>query len=148
MSHIPGSANLIPRPLSLCISLAALLLPLSAAHAVVVYNETSGDLSGSQSAPTAISVGVGTNSVVGTVGGGDTQDWLTFNVPSGTFFTSLVLASYTSTDNQGFTGFNSGSTFAGSVNSTGSYLGYAHFGTAATNGSDLPSNVVGINILP
>jgi len=59
-----------------------------------------------------------------------------------------VLQSYTSTDAQGFTGVQSGTNFVGSVNSAASYLGYAHFGTGAQNGSLPATNLVGVDILP
>ena len=53
------------------------------------------------------------------------------SVPPGANLNSLVLATYSSTDAQGFTGFQSGSSFVGSVNTAANYKGYAHFGTGA-----------------
>ena len=38
--------------------------------------------------------------------------------------------------------------FVGSTNSAGSYLGYAHFGTGATNGNLPPTDLTGVDILP
>jgi len=58
------------------------------------------------------------------------------------------IKAYSSTDAQGFTGVQSGTNFVGSVNSAASYLGYAHFGTGAQNGSLPATNLVGVDILP
>jgi len=141
----------IPRILgftSLSSSLLAAFLAASSG-ASVVYNESvSGDLSNNQAAPTAIALSSGINSVVGTVGGTDKQDWIALSVPAGFQLSSDVLESYQSTDAQGFTGVQAGSSFVGSVNSPGSYLGYSHFGTGATNGALPPTNLIGVDLLP
>jgi uncharacterized repeat protein (TIGR01451 family) len=115
----------------------------------VLYDESvSGDLSNSQSAPTALAPALGTNSVLGSVGTtSGTQDWLSLHIPAGQQLDSLVLFSYTSTDAQGFTGVQRGTSFVGSTSSPGSYLGYAHFGTGATNNGPA-TNLVGTDILP
>lgn len=115
----------------------------------ILYDESmSGDLSNDPLAPTPVTTAVGTNSVLGTVGGGGNQDWITFRIPAGTRLDSLVLARYTSTDGQGFLGVQDGPTFEGSTTVPGSYLGYAHFGTSATNGNLPPANLVGADLLP
>src|SRR5207253_9590194 len=53
-------------------------------------------------------------------------------------------------DDQGFTGFQFGSSFSGDEFVATSYAGYAHFGTEATNPNDnpTPSSTVGVNLLP
>jgi hypothetical protein len=61
--------------------------------------------------------------------------------------TSYVNASYASNDVQGFTGFNVGARFAGSAFAAGSYAGYAHFGTGATNNGPAASTV-GVDLFP
>ena len=64
--------------------------------------------------------------------------------------TSYVNSKYNSTDDQGFTGFQFGSSFPGGVDSefeAGNYAGYAHFGADADNGSGSGSTV-GVNLLP
>lgn len=115
---------------------------------IVLWNEgVSGDLSNTQGSPNMFTLSSGVNEVIGTVGTGDTQDWLTLTVPVGFQLSSVVLASYSSTDVQGFTGFAAGPTFAGSASSAGSYLGYSHFGTAAGNGSLPVANLVGADLL-
>ena len=116
----------------------------------ILWNEAvNGDLSNSQATPTPLTAGLGTNSVLGTVGGGTgSVDWLTLHVPSGMLLDSLVLTAYTSVDPQGFIGVQRGTSFVGNPGIAGSYLGYAHFGTSATNGTLPPTNLVGANLLP
>jgi len=115
----------------------------------VLYDElVSGDLSNSQDTPTPLTADLGTNSVLGTVGGATgTQDWLSLHVPAGMRLDSLVLTAYASTDAQGFIGVQQGTHFVGSPFTAGSYLGYAHFGTGATNNGPA-TNLVGSDILP
>src|SRR4051794_32629942 len=60
----------------------------------VLYDESaSGDLSNNKFAPTARTLALGTNSVLGSVSGfgGDGQDWITLHLPSGMVLSSLVL---------------------------------------------------------
>jgi hypothetical protein len=133
-----------------------LLLVLSAVaasgpscRAAVIWSESvNGDLSNNQASPTPLSLSLGTNSVIGTVGGTDRQDWITIHVPSGLGLNSVILRTYTSTDQQAFIGFQNGTAFVGSPFSPSSYSGYAHFGTAATNGQQTPTNLVGVDLLP
>src|SRR5262245_17264271 len=116
----------------------------------VLYDESvSGDLSNNPGSPTPLTATLGVNSVLGTVGGTTgTQDWLTLHVPAGMLLNSLILAAYTSTDPQGFIGLQAGTSFVGSTGNPASYLGYAHFGTSATNGTLPPANLVGSDLLP
>jgi hypothetical protein len=135
-------------------SAAACALLAAAPAKATIYNEAvSGDLSNNQAAPTALTLTPGLNSVIGTVDGfdnGDGQDWVSFTIPAGFVMASYVNAKYVSTDPQGFTGFQFGSSFAGDPFSAGSYAGYAHFGTAANNPdmNPTPSSTVGVNLLP
>ena len=125
-------------------------------RAGTIYKEAiSGDLSDNPAAPTALTLTPGLNSVIGTVagfpqfGGTDPQDWVTFTIPVGFVMSSYVNAQFHSTDDQGFTGFQFGSSFSGDPFAAGSYAGYAHFGTAATNPDGTPpSSTVGVNLLP
>jgi hypothetical protein len=123
----------------------------------VIYNEaSSGDLSDDKSAPTALTLTPGLNAVIGTsagfpeFGGTDPQDWVSFTVPTGFVMISYVNARYTSKDDQGFTGFQVGSSFSGDEFTAGNYAGYAHFGTEAQNpdGNPVTSSTVGVNLLP
>jgi hypothetical protein len=133
-----------------CLALGALALSASMARATVLWNEAgNGDLSNSQSAPTSLILLPGANSLVGSVGTGDQQDWIALTVPAGFQLTSDVQAAYSSTDAQGFTGFQAGPSFVGNPETTPSaYQGYAHFGTGATNGASGPANLLGTDLLP
>jgi hypothetical protein len=146
------------RSLGIFCSLSAgiILATNSISRATVIWNQaTNGALSENPAAPNAFTLSAGTNSIIATVGGGSgetgiNQNWVNINIPAGLDLSNLVLASYTSTDAQGFIGVASGTSFAGgesAVNTTSSYLGYAHYGTGATNPST-PTNLVGDDILP
>jgi hypothetical protein len=130
--------------------LVSFALAAAPALAATLYNESvSGDLSNNQAAPTPLTLAVGTNSIIGTVNGsGDSQDWVALTVPAGDKLTSIILASYQSTDLQGFTGFQTGASFVGSAFTAGSYTGYSHFGTGAQNDGLPPTNLVGQDLLP
>jgi hypothetical protein len=105
-------------------------------------------LSNNQSVPNAFTLSPGTNAVIGSLGGTDHQDWIALTVPSGLQLGAVVLKAYVSTDQQGFTGVQAGTNFVGNPGTASPYLGYAHFGTGATNGALPPTNLVGSNILP
>ena len=130
------------------------LLAAAPAKAIIFDEVVSGDLSNNKAAPTALTLTPGLNSVIGTVNGfppgTDPQDWVSFTIPTGFVMTSYVNARYVSADDQGFTGFQSGSSFSGDEFAAGSYAGYAHFGTEANNpdGNPVSSSTVGVNLLP
>jgi hypothetical protein len=126
------------------------LLATALAKATIYDEAVSGDLSNDKAAPTALTLTAGSNSVIGIVSGfdnGDGQDWVSFTIPTGFVMTSYVNSKYVSTDDQGFTGFQSGSSFLGDPFAAGSYAGYAHFGTDVDNPLP-PSSTVGVNLLP
>jgi len=130
------------------------LLAAAPAKAIIFDEAVSGDLSNDKAAPTALTLTPGLNSVIGTVAGfppagSDPQDWVSFTIPTGFVMTSYVNSKYGSEDDQGFTGFQVGSSFSGDEFTAGNYAGYAHFGTGATNpdGSP-PSSTVGVDLLP
>src|SRR5207253_2899227 len=130
------------------------LLAAAPAKATIYDEAVLGDLSNDPAAPTALTLTPGLNSVIGTVNGfppgTDPQDWVSFTIPTGFVMVSYVNARYNSTDDQGFTGFQFGSSFSGDPFMAISYAGYAHFGTEATNPNDnpTPSSTVGVNLLP
>jgi PEP-CTERM motif len=131
------------------------LLAAAPAKAIIFDEAVSGDLSNNKAAPTALTLTPGLNSVIGTVAGfppegTDPQDWVSFTIPTGFVMISYVNSKYDSTDDQGFTGFQFGSSFSGDEFVAGSYAGYAHFGFAATNpdGNPVPASTVGVNLLP
>jgi hypothetical protein len=129
------------------------LLAVAPAIATIYDEAVSGDLSNDKANPTALTLTPGSNSVSGTVagfpefGGTDPQDWVSFTIPTGFVMTSYVNSKYDSADDQGFTGFQAGSSFSGDEFQAGSYAGYAHFGTDTTNGTP-PASTVGVNLLP
>jgi hypothetical protein len=131
--------------------IGVVLFSSAASLMAATYDEgISGDLSNNQAAPTPLTLTLGTNSIIGNANGsgGDSQDWIALTVPAGDEMTSYVNAAYSSTDSQGFTGFQFGSSFGtNSAFSAGSYAGYAHFGTGATNPST-PTSTVGVDLLP
>ena len=135
-------------------AVCALLVAAAPAKATIYNEAISGDLSNDPAAPTALTLTPGLNSVIGTVAGfppegTDPQDWVSFTIPAGFVMTSYVNSKYVSTDEQGFTGFQSGSAFSGDEFVAGSYAGYAHFGFAATNPDGTPpSSTVGVDLLP
>jgi PEP-CTERM motif len=140
---------------SLFSAAVCVLLAVAPAKATVYDEATFGDLSNDKAAPTALTLTPGLNSVIGTVAGfppegTDPQDWVSFTIPTGFVMTSYVNSKYDSTDDQGFTGFQFGSSFQNDEFTAGSYAGYAHFGTGATNDGNgsPPSSTVGVNLLP
>src|SRR5436305_2380684 len=108
------------------------LLAAAPAKAIIFDEAVSGDLSNNKAAPTALTLTPGLNSVFGTVAGfppegTDPQDWVSFTIPAGFVMTSYVNSYYDSTDPQGFTGFQFGSSFSADEFVALSYAGYAHF---------------------
>jgi hypothetical protein len=131
------------------LALAGVALFGAPGRTAILWNETgSGDLSNNQAAPKSFNLALRTNSIIGSVGTGDSQDWIALHVPTGFALNSIVLASYSSTDPQGFTGFQKGTSFVGSPFTAGSYTGYVHYGTGAVNGKLPPTNLVGKDLLP
>jgi len=126
----------------------SLLLAVAPAKAIIYNEAVSGELSKDQFAPTALTLTPGLNSLIGTVA--NSQDWVSFTIPAGFVMTSYVNSKYVSTDDQGFTGFQFGSSFSGDTFNPGSYAGYAHFGFAANNpdGNPVAASTVGVDLLP
>jgi hypothetical protein len=123
---------------------SGMLVWVARAGAGTLWDESiSGDLSGDQSAPNPFTLSAGTNAVIGslrTSASTDNQDWIALTVQSGMQLSAVVLKTYVSTDQQGFTGVQAGTNFVGSTVDPASYLGYSHFGTGPGN--------IGQDILP
>ncbi|HEY2840112.1 MAG TPA: PEP-CTERM sorting domain-containing protein [Pirellulales bacterium] len=131
------------------LAFVGLVLSAACLPAATLWNESSsGDLSDNQAAPNAFVLSLGANSIIGTVGGANTKDFIALTVPAGDKLTSITLAAYSSTDAQGFTGVQAGSNFVGNPETASPYLGYTHFGIGATNGALPPTNLIGTDILP
>jgi hypothetical protein len=127
----------------------SLLLTVAPAKAIIYNEAVSGELSKDPFTPTALTLTPGLNSLIGTVVA-SSQDWVSFTIPAGFVMTSYVNSKYVSTDDQGFTGFQFGSSFLGDELTAGSYAGYAHFGFAANNpdGNPVAASTVGVDLLP
>jgi hypothetical protein len=70
---------------------------ISSAHGAVVYNESiSGDFSDSGATPTVVTVGTGSNVIVGSMGdhpaGGIDLEYFSIKVPTGTVLSALVVS--------------------------------------------------------
>lgn len=113
----------------------------TAAHAAVVYDELQrGDLSGSGTSPTVITLGTGSNEIFGSMGGGGGVDreYFVVTVPTAMQLTSLTLLSDTRVLGVSFIGVQAGSQvtvnpLAGSANGL---LGWYHYG-ASDIGTDI-----------
>ncbi len=123
----------------------ATLISLAAARtqANVIWNETSGDLSGDRLAPSAFVLNVGSNNLIGSVAGGE-LDYVALTVPAGAQLTEITLVSYASVDQVAFIGMQQGATFTEPAVGTNvaNLLGYTHFGSGgAAPGTDILDNI-------
>lgn len=110
-------------------SLALLAAAATNARAVIVWYEVpNGDLSNLPNAPTRITLGEGTSTIIAAVGGPDLQDWFAITIPVGYQLSSMTLGDYDSLNQLAFVGFQAGPLFVGDYLSADSYLGYTHFG--------------------
>ena len=104
------------------------------AAAVTIWDESvNGDLSGDQAAPTALPIGLGTNSIAGTADAD--QDFFTITVPDGANFTQLLLTSFESTDDLAFLAIQSGPMIT-DLTTPDNLLGWLHT-SAAFVGTDI-----------
>jgi hypothetical protein len=107
-------------------SLTAASLAQSAAAATVWDEGVNGDLSSDRLAPTALSLSLGTNRIIGSVTSGE-RDYFRFTVPVGAAFSQLNLAAY-GTANLGFLAIQTGTqiTVDPAAPSAAPLLGYVH----------------------
>ncbi|MEO1007823.1 MAG: PEP-CTERM sorting domain-containing protein [Planctomycetota bacterium] len=116
----------------------------AAAQAQIAWDESvSGDISGDPDAPTAITLGLGSNIITGQVfASDDTRDFVTFTIPDGQALGELRLLEYfdiTSGDpgNRGFHAINAGATsFIPGPDTAAFFLGGDHLDPAPA-GTDL-----------
>jgi hypothetical protein len=123
------------KTVAIVLLIAALAAPVDAA---VIWNESiNGDLSSSETSPTLISFGVGSNQIIGSVSGSPLdRDYITFTIGPGQTLSHLNLIAF-SPDNLSFTAFNSGSTsYVPSGATNGLFLSGIHI-SAADAGHDL-----------
>ena len=95
-----------------------------------------GDLSGNGLAPSAVVLGAGTHSLLGSTQSGD-LDYIAVKIPAGHKFTQFILQDYESTDFTAFIAVQAGSTFTAAppIPPVASLLGYSHFGPNASFGA-------------
>src|SRR5436309_7106130 len=81
-----------------CSALAAIgLIPASGQSAVIWDEATQGDLSGDRTAPTTLTLSLGSNNLLATTQSGDLE-YVTINVPAGDLLSSRFLQSYAGND--------------------------------------------------
>ena len=126
---------------------AALAIASSPAAATVAWDEAiSGDLSNSGLTASAVTFGVGSNIVQGTIGhdptGAIDRDYFTFTVGPNQFLTSLNILQGTQTLGLSFIGLQSGTqvTLATNAPNAAGLLGWAHYG-ATDVGTDILDNM-------
>ncbi len=133
------------RRLILC---SAIVFAAASARGTVVWDESvNGSLSSSGSSPTAFTLAPGVSSVIGTVGGSASQDWINITVPAGDELSELVLGSYQSTDAQGFFGVQAGSALSARPPTRRRILVIRTL-EPAQNGALPPTNLVTHDLLP
>jgi hypothetical protein len=126
----------------------ALMLLLPTASQAFTYNESvDGDLSGNREAPTALVAQVGSNTLSGTMGGGDIE-YVRVTLPPGAQLSSLVFVSMVSTDDTAFIAVQAGPIFTVSPDEAteGDLLGYSHIGTGPLAGTADPGTDILDNI--
>ncbi len=142
---MPLTAPRISRTIT-ALALALALAVGTTLSAQVVYDEAvDGDLSNSAGAPTAVSVGPGSNIVSGTmINGTDTRDFLTFTIPAGGSLEELTLLVYEDLPSHtfgavGYHAINAGSTSLNpSFGTANSFLGGNHLFNLLGPGDILP----------
>lgn len=125
---------------ALATTIAALVLAQGAAAATVWDEGVNGDLSNDRSNPTALTLGLGSNTIIGSVTTGE-RDYFRINVAVGESFTQLFLAAYSPT-NPSFLAIQSGTqvTVDPAAPTAGPLLGWVHPDTPLV-GTDILDNI-------
>jgi len=134
-------------------AVAGLALAAAPAAGATGYDETSGDLSNSNTSPTPVTFGVGSNVVTGTTGSTDgviDRDYFTFTLaPDQELTAIMVLEGTTSiagrdpTNPLSFIGLEAGGTLTDpAAPVVGDLLGYTHYGPSLI-GTDILDNIAG-----
>ena len=128
-----------------------LLLALATAgsatsQAAVIWNEpVNGDLSNSGLSPTSLSLGLGSNRILGSTGDsgqGVDRDYFTFTLPAGTALTSITLLNNTFVSGAfSFIGFQAGAQVTVQPSGAGgqALLGWTHYANGDIGTDILPS---------
>ncbi len=120
----------------------------TAAHASVIYNESvSGDLSNSGTAPTLLTVSLGSNQLFGTTGSTNNtvdRDYFTFTVPQGMALSAITVLPGTQalgTLGESFIGMEAGPEVMVSTSATtaAGLLGWYHYGSG-----DIGTNILAL----
>jgi hypothetical protein len=115
--------------------LMGMVFSSSSGWAIPIWTESlDGDLSSAEGSPTAVSIGLGTNTISGSISAaaGDTRDFITFTLAAGQQLSSILLQQWEDGTsggpaNTGFHAINLGSTsFVPSGSTIGSFLGASH----------------------
>ena len=146
--------------LQLCLNslagIALVLTMLSNAHAIPVYSESvNGDLSGSGLTPTVITLGLGSNEIVGTTGntaGVSDRDYFTVTVPFNLKLVQLIEEAGTQAGQsgafaRGFFAVQSGTqvTLPTNTMTAAGLLGWTHYVPTATDIDILPAMGIAAN---
>jgi len=124
-------------------SLAVLSLVTVAAfgHTAIMWDESiSGDLTGNHLVPQVVTVGLGSNELIGSTGESD-RDYFTFSLQSGWALTGIVLTSYVSNDDISFLAVQEGTFITEDPESpaVGNLLGWTFFGGPEVGTDILPA---------
>ncbi|GJM18017.1 MAG: hypothetical protein DHS20C14_02300 [Phycisphaeraceae bacterium] len=123
------------------LAIVALVASSHAALAGIVHDEaTDGDLSGDRLAPTALTLGPGSNTLRATVSPGD-LDYFTFTIAPGQRLDAIVVDAFSTIGDVAFLGVQQGTVFTepAGLADVANLLGYTHFGITGD---------IGRNILP
>lgn len=113
---------------------------LNPAPAAVVYSESSnGPLSSVGTSPTALSLSLGANTLISSIGGTAQIEYFSFTLTAGQSLTSFKLDNYVSTDAVAWIGLKTGADWTIGYD-TAQMIAQQHFGTANLN-----SDILGIS---
>lgn len=87
------------------VALSALVASAGIASADIYDETVLGDLASVDAGPTIFDLSVGTNSVIGTIGGDDFEDFVGFSIGAGQQVTSITLTSFITAGGNTSTGF-------------------------------------------
>jgi hypothetical protein len=119
-----------PPPLiALAFLLGALVLFVPRSAALVIWDESSdGPLSTNAASPTSLTLALGTNSIISTIGGPN-RDYFTFSLAPTQSLVEFRLSSYVSSDAVSWIALQDGAAWTAGDN-TALMLAHQHFGTA------------------
>ena len=131
--------NLRPPLIALAFLLGALVLFVPRSAALVVWDESlDGPLSTNAASPTSLTVGLGTNSIISTIGGPN-RDYFTFSLAPTQSLVAFRLSSYVSTDAVAWIALQDGAAWTAG-DDVAQMLAQQHFGTA-----NLGDNLLGVS---